>query len=627
MPGLAPGRELDLLRFTIAGSVDDGKSTLLGRLLYDTASIPEDQLEQTSAASRKRGEAGLDLSLLTDGLRAEREQRITIDVAYRYFATTRRKFIVADTPGHIQYTRNMVTGASTADLAVILIDASKGVLNQSRRHAVITSLLGIPLLIVAVNKMDLVGYAEPAYDAIVREFVSFAEKLTVKNIVFVPISALNGDNVVTPSAQMPWYHGGPLLHLLETITVGGRVNRLDFRFPVQIVIRPDQTFRGYAGAVASGSVRAGEEIVVLPSGYTTRIKSIETCDGQKPEARVGDAIVVTTTDELDISRGDMIVRPGNVPTVAASFDAYLCWMDAEPLRLARAYLLLHTTRQVQAFVTKIHYRLDVDTLHRQAAGTLELNDIGRVEITTGQPLFFDSYRTNVATGGFILIDPQSNATVAAGMIRGRLDPREPPSAPAPEVRAVAADEWNVPRVERERAQGHRAAILWLTGLSGAGKTTIAREVERRLFAAGCRTMLLDGDQLRRGLCADLGFSPRDRAENIRRAGEVARLFFEQGSVVLCAFVSPYREDRDRVRALVPSGRFIETFVNASVDACRARDPKQLYARAVADFTGVSAPYEPPLAPELMIDTERVTVAEAADAIMAELHRTGLINAI
>ena len=625
MPSRTPGLELDLLRFTIAGSVDDGKSTLLGRLLYDTASIPEDQLEQTAAASRKLGGAALDLSLLTDGLRAEREQRITIDVAYRFFATARRKFIVADTPGHIQYTRNMVTGASTADLAVILVDASKGVLNQSRRHAVITSLLGIPQIIVAVNKMDLVGHAQPVYDAIVREFVAFAGKLTVKNIVFVPISALNGDNVVTPSANMSWYQGGPLLHLLESVTVGGRVNRLDFRFPVQMVIRPDQTFRGYAGTVASGSVRAGEEIVVLPSGHTTRIKSIETFDGQQAEARAGDAVVMTTTAELDISRGDMIVRPGNMPTVASSFDAYLCWMDAEPLSVDRAYVLLHTTRQVQALVTRIHYRLDVDTLHRQPAGTLALNDIGRVEITTGQPLFLDSYRMNMATGGFILIDAQSNATVAAGMIRGRLEPRELARPPAPAVEAVTPGEWNVPRLERERANGHRAAILWLTGLSGAGKTTIAREVERRLFASGCRTMLLDGDQLRRGLTADLGFSPRDRGENIRRAGEVARLFFEQGSLVLCAFVSPYREDRDRVRALVPPGRFVEVFVNASLEACRARDPKQLYARQVPEFTGVSAPYEPPSAPELTIDTERVTPTEAADTIMAELRRAGLID--
>jgi bifunctional enzyme CysN/CysC len=621
--------ELDLLRFTIAGSVDDGKSTLLGRLLYDTRSILEDQLEQTTAASRKLGDAQLDLALLTDGLRAEREQRITIDVAYRFFATSRRKFIVADTPGHIQYTRNMVTGASTADLAVLLVDVVKGLSNQSRRHAVITSLLGIPQIIVAVNKMDLVGFEETAYDAVVREFVTFAEKLTIKNIVFVPLSALNGDNVVTPSTNMPWYQGGPLLHQLETITVGGRANRIDFRFPVQFVIRPDQTFRGYAGTIASGSVRSGDEIVVLPSGHATRVKTIETFDGARSDAAAGDAVVLTMVDELDISRGDMIVRPGNLPTGAARFDAYLCWMDAEPLAVNRPYLLRHTTRQLQALVTRIQYRLDVDTLHRDAAvPTLGLNDIGRVEITTGRPLFFDSYRTNMATGGFILIDPQSHATVAAGMIRGPAGPRHWPKAAARTAEGGPGDS-NIPRAEREAVNAHRAAVVWLTGLSGAGKTTIAREVEKRLFEIGCRTMLLDGDQLRRGLCADLGFSPQDRGENIRRAGEVARLFFEQGCLVICAFVSPYRQDRDRVRALLPGGRFMEVFVSASLETCRRRDPKQLYARAgtgqIPDFTGISAPYEEPLTPELTIDTEEVSVDEGAESIMASLRLAGLID--
>jgi bifunctional enzyme CysN/CysC len=620
--------ELDLLRFTIAGSVDDGKSTLLGRLLYDTRSILEDQLEQTTAASRKLGDAQLDLALLTDGLRAEREQRITIDVAYRFFATARRKFIVADTPGHIQYTRNMVTGASTADLAVLLVDVVKGLSNQSRRHAVITSLLGIPQIIVAVNKMDLAGFDEAAYDAVVREFVTFAEKLTIKNIVFVPLSALNGDNVVTPSTNMPWYQGGPLLHQLETITVGGRTNRIDFRFPVQFVIRPDQTFRGYAGTIASGSVRAGDEIVVLPSGHATRVKAIETFDGARSDAAAGDAVVLTTVDELDISRGDMIVRPGNLPTGAARFDAYLCWMDAEPLAVNRSYLLRHTTRQLQALVTRIQYRLDVDTLHRDAVQTLGLNDIGRVEITTGRPLFFDSYRTNMATGGFILIDPQSNATVAAGMIRGPAGPRDWPKAAAGTAAEGEAGDSNIPRVEREAVNAHRAAVVWLTGLSGAGKTTIARAVEKRLFEIGCRTMLLDGDQLRRGLCADLGFSPQDRGENIRRAGEVARLFFEQGCLVICAFVSPYRQDRDRVRALLPGGRFMEVFVNASLETCRRRDPKQLYAREntgqIPDFTGISAPYEEPLEPELTIDTEEVSVDEGVESIMASLRLAGLI---
>jgi bifunctional enzyme CysN/CysC len=628
MPAAASASGLDLLRFTIAGSVDDGKSTLLGRLLFDTASIPEDQLAQTTAASRRLGESSIDLALLTDGLRAEREQRITIDVAYRFFSSPRRRFIVADTPGHTQYTRNMVTGASTADLAVILVDAAKGVLSQSRRHAVITSLLGIPQIIAAVNKMDLVGFAQADYDAIVRDFVAFAEKLTVKNITFVPIAALDGDNVVAASDRMPWYQGGPLLHLLESALPGGRANHVDFRLPVQLVLRPDQTFRGYAGTVASGSVHAGEEIVVLPSGQSTRVKTIDTVNGPRESADVGQAVVFTTTEELDISRGDMIVRAANLPTVAANIDAYLCWMGTEPLEPNRSYVVMHTTRQLQAFVTRIRYRLDVDTLHREPVETLALNDIARVDITAGQPLFFDSYRMNMATGGFILIDPASNATVAAGMIRGRADNRDA-RARTPSTRVLDAVAWNIPRDVRERANGHRASVVWLTGLSGAGKTTIAREVERRLFASGCRTMLLDGDQLRHGLCADLGFSPTDRGENIRRAGEVARLFFEQGCVVLCAFVSPYAHDRDRVRALFPPGRFAEVFVSTSLETCRARDPKQLYKGTqtgqVADMTGVSAPYERPGAPELTVDTEQVSTSEAADAILTYLRSAGVIE--
>ncbi|MCU1381885.1 MAG: hypothetical protein JWL71_582 [Acidobacteria bacterium] len=622
-----PTRQRDLLRFATAGSVDDGKSTLIGRLLYDTKSLFDDQLEQLAGASRRLGDDRLDLALVTDGLRAEREQKITIDVAYRFFATPKRKFIVADTPGHIQYTRNMVTGASTADLAVILVDASKGVLPQSRRHAVITSLLGIPHVIVAVNKMDLVGYDEAAYDAIVREFTAFAAKLTVKDIVFVPLSALDGDNVVTPSPRMAWYQGGSLLHRLETVNAGGRTDAIDFRFPVQYVIRPNQSFRGYAGTVASGSIRPGEPIVVLPSGLSARIKSVATFDGPKDEARAGEAVVLTTTEEIDISRGDMIVRAGNVPTVGVRLDAYVCWMDGEPLQVNRMYALLHTTRQVQAFVTRIDYRLDVDTLHRQPADTLGLNDIGRVEITTGQPIFFDTYRVNGATGGFVLIDPDTNATVAAGMIRGaaRERPRPTPEAPS----AAVWHDWHIPRAERERQQGHRGAVVWLTGLSGSGKTTIARHLERALFARGCRTMLLDGDQLRHGLCRDLTFSPADRAENIRRAGEVARLFFEQGSIVLCAFVSPYQRDRDRVRALLPAAQFLEVFVAASVDTCRQRDPKGLYARAsrgdVPQFTGVSAPYEPPPAPELTVDTEQVSAADASAAIVVQLQARGIID--
>jgi bifunctional enzyme CysN/CysC len=618
--------EVDLLRFSTAGSVDDGKSTLIGRLLYDTKSIFEDQLEHITGASHKLGEDRVNLALLTDGLRAEREQKITIDVAYRYFSTPRRKFIIADTPGHLQYTRNMVTGASTADLAVILVDASKGVLTQSRRHAFITSLLGIPHIVVAVNKMDMVGYDQAVYDAIVQDFTAFAKKLTVKDISFIPVSALEGDNIVTPSANMPWYGGGPLLHRLETVNVGARINAIDFRFPVQYVIRPNQHFRGYAGTVASGSVRPGDEIVVLPSGATTHIKSIETADGPRTEAQAGDAVVMTTTEELDVSRGDMIVRRRNMTASATRLEAYLCWMHADAMAINKAYILMHTTRQVQAFISRIDYRVDVDTMHREPVTALGLNDIGRVEITTGQPLFFDSYRVNAATGSFILIDPHTNVTVAAGMIRGEVRELDRPTAVSPDV---VWQDWNITRETREAKNGHRAGVIWLTGLSAAGKTTIAREVERRLFDLGCRTMLLDGDQLRHGLCGDLGFSPEDRTENIRRAGEVARLFFHQGCIVLCAFVSPYRQDRNRVRALFPGDRFLEVLVKAAPDTRRGRDPKGLYARAgtgqVSQFSGLSAPYEEPLAAELTIDTDSCSVEQATGLLIASLRSASIID--
>lgn len=627
MTAVVPSSGVDLLRFTTAGSVDDGKSTLIGRLLYETKSIFEDQLQHIEGASRRLGEDRVNLALLTDGLRAEREQKITIDVAYRFFATPRRTFIVTDTPGHAQYTRNMVTGASTADLAIILVDATKGVLTQSRRHAFIAALLGIPHLIVAVNKMDLVGYNRAVYDDIVRDFNGFAERLTVKDISFVPLSARDGDNVVTPSPNMPWYLGGPLLHHLETVHVGARTNAIDFRFPVQCVIRPHDGFRGYAGTVASGSVTLGAEIVALPSGLPTRVKTIETFDGQKQHATVGDAVVLTTTDDVDISRGDMIVRRRNVPVISNRIEAYLCWMDHQALSVDRGYVLLHTTRQTQAFVTRVDYCVDVDTLHRQSASTLRLNDIGRVEITTSQPLFFDSYRVNVATGGFVLVDPQTNATVAAGMIRGEVREvriRTSRATPSTEIA------WQgIGRAEHERQNGHRAAVFWLTGLSGAGKTTIAREVERRLVALRCSTMLLDGDQLRLGLCSDLGFSEADRAENVRRAGAVAQLFFERGCIVLCSFVSPYSRDRALLHGLFPEGRFFEVYVKAALETCVRRDPKGLYKRAregqIPDFTGVSAPYEEPLSPAMTIETDEVSIEDAAERIITRLRDLRLID--
>jgi bifunctional enzyme CysN/CysC len=620
-----PLTEPDLLRLSTAGSVDDGKSTLIGRLLYDTKSIFEDQLEAVERASRQTGETHLNLALLTDGLRAEREQKITIDVAYRYFATPKRKFIIADTPGHLQYTRNMVTGASTAELAIVLVDARKGVLTQSKRHGFIASLLRIPHIVVCVNKMDLVDWDEGVYDAIVRDFRDFAEKLAVPDIQFIPISALEGDNVVTPSGRMPWYAGGPLLHLLETVNVGSTRNLVDFRFPVQHVIRPNQSFRGFAGRIVSGTIQPGEEVAILPSGHLSRVRSVESPDGALEEGVAGDSVVLTLDDEVDVSRGEMIVRRRNLPVVANRFDALICWMDGRRLDPETGYLLFQTTRSAPAFVTSLIYRIDVDTLHREEATSLGLNEIGRVEVTTSIPIFFDPYDRNRNTGSFILIDPRTNSTVAAGMITGEV--RQIEEAALPAVRVSPDVRWEdagVSRGAREDRNGHRAAVLWFTGLSGAGKTTIARELERRLFAEGRQVVLLDGDQLRHGLCGDLGFSQEDRAENIRRAGEVAKLFFEAGHIVLCAFVSPYRDDRQRVRAMFPEGSFAEIHVDCDLATLRARDTKGLYGRAeqsdAVQLTGVRAPYEVPEAPELSVSSAGASLEECVAAVDEVLFR-------
>ena len=622
---------MDRLRFTTAGSVDDGKSTLIGRLLLDTKAIFEDQLEAVERASKLRGEEYMDLALFTDGLRAEREQRITIDVAYRFFATPKRKFIIADTPGHIQYTRNMITGASTAELAIILIDAQHGVLTQSKRHGFIASLLQIPHILVAVNKMDLAGYQEGVFNAIVAEYTSFVSKLSVPDITFIPISALLGDNVVHKSDNMPWYDGPSLLHHLEHVNLGGSRNLVDFRFPVQMAIRPNYGFRGFAGQVASGTIAPGEEVVALPSGRMTRVRSIVTFDGELPEAAAGDSVVLMLADEIDISRGDMIVRKRNLPQIADALECTLCWMNEEPLNPTVSYILQHTTRQVRAYVKELTYRIDVNTLHREPAETLTLNEIGRIKLTTTQPLFFDSYQTNRATGNFILIDPNTNNTVAAGMIR-RAD-RDLADVVVEAARLKSSNVvWEstaISREMREKRNGHRAAVLWFTGLSGSGKSTVARLLERRLYALGCQTMYLDGDNVRHGLNGDLGFSDRDRKENIRRVAEVAKLGFEHGAVTLCIFISPFQADRDFARSLVPEGRFFEVYVKCDLEVAKRRDPKGLYAKAlrgeIKEFTGISSPYEAPIKPELVIETDRVSAEDALEQIIAELMQRGLIE--
>ncbi len=620
----------DLLRFTTAGSVDDGKSTLIGRLLLDCRAILEDQMAAIERASRSRGDPYLDLALLTDGLRAEREQGITIDVAYRYFATPRRKFIIADTPGHIQYTRNMITGASTADLAVVLIDARKGVVTQSKRHGFIASLLGIPHIVVAVNKMDLVEYRQEVFEAIVAEYRAFASKLAVPDLTFIPISALHGDNVVHPSQAMPWYDGPTLLHHLERVHVGAGRNLVDFRFPVQMTIRNHPDFRGYAGQIASGTIMPGEEIVVLPSGQTSRVQEIITYGGSLAEAAAGDSVVLRLADELDVGRGDMIVRRRNLPLIADRLECTLCWMSEEPLRLAAPYIVRHTTRQVSARIVGLDYRIDVDTLHRELAETLHLNEIGRVTLETSQVLCCDPYALNRATGGFILIDVATNNTVAAGMIR-RAAQNGVVNIQPPRLRSsdVAWEEATITRAAREARNGHLAAVLWFTGLSGSGKSTIARLLERRLFPLGVQTFRLDGDNVRHGLNGDLGFSPADRQENIRRVAEVAKLAFEHGAIVLCTFISPFRRDREFARSLIPAGRFIEIYVKCDVATCEARDPKGLYARArrgeIAEFTGISSPYEEPQTAELITDTQTQSAEACVEEILALLRSRGILR--
>lgn len=659
--GLSDGRlvakERDLLRFTTAGSVDDGKSTLIGRMLFDSKQIFQDQMDQLETASKLRGEEGVNLALLTDGLRAEREQGITIDVAYRYFSTSKRKFIIADTPGHEQYTRNMVTGASNADLAIVLIDARKGVLTQSRRHGIIASLLGIQHIVVAVNKMDLVGYSEQRFNEIVEEYSDFTQKLNVHDISFIPISALEGDNVVDSSVNMPWYDGRTLLHVLETVTISADRNLVDFRFPVQYVVRPHQNFRGFSGRIPSGTIAIGEEVTALPSLRRSKVQSIHLYDQEVSEAFAGQSVVITLEDEIDISRGDMIVRSHNLPEVSGELEAVICWMDERKTLSAEApYILQHTTRTCTAYVEKILYRMDVNTLHRGETKELELNEIGRVRLTTSQPIFYDPYDRNRETGGFILIDPSDFRTVGAGMLRytssetlretrreraraaglagaagsGGVIPSGVPTSTVDEpmintgATNVVWDHGLVPREEREARNGHPALCVWLTGLSGSGKSAIAREVERRLFAEGVHVIRLDGDNLRHGLCADLGFSADDRRDNVRRAGHAARLLFESGQVVLCSLISPYIAERDYVREQFPGEQFLEVFVKCDIEQCRERDPKGLYKRAdageIIGFTGVDDPYEEPASPELVIDTTVAALNDSVDRLLTAVQQ-------
>jgi bifunctional enzyme CysN/CysC len=597
----------ELLRIATAGSVDDGKSTLIGRLLHDTKSIFEDQLESIERTSEKRGDEQTDLALLTDGLRAEREQGITIDVAHRYFATPKRKFVIADTPGHIQYTRNMVTGASTANLALLLVDARKGVLEQTRRHALLSSLLRVPHLVLCVNKMDLVDYDEAIYDEIREEFTSFAAKLEITDLGFVPISALEGDNVVDRSLNMPWFDGQPLLGHLEDVHIASDRNLVDNRFPVQYVIRPQSSenrdYRGFAGSVVGGIFKQGDEVMVMPSRQKSTIAQIDTPNGAVDQAFPPMAVTVLLEDELDVSRGDMICRPTNQPTASRRFEAMVCWFDeTSSLRTGAPYQLKHTTRWVTAEIEELRYQLDVDTLHRDLGPeTLEVNDIGRVAIHTTSPLFFDEYRLNRTTGSFILVDPATDLTVAAGMIIGPGGEGEGSSVVAENITFHPS---KLSREDRWAALETSGATIWLTGLSGSGKSTIATAVEHTLVSDGHAAYMLDGDNLRHGLNANLGFSAEDRAENVRRVGEVAKVLADSGAIAIVSLVSPYAEDRDRVRAAHEEAGlpFYEVFVDTPLEECERRDPKGLYAKArageITDLTGVGSPYEAPERPDL-----------------------------
>ncbi len=617
-----------LLRLLTAGSVDDGKSTLIGRLLHDTKMVYEDQLAALKRDTERHGtvkDGGFDFALLVDGLRAEREQGITIDVAYRFFSTEKRKFIIADTPGHEQYTRNMATGASTADLAILLVDARQGVMTQTRRHSFIASLLGIRHVVVAINKMDLVEYSQEIYDKIRTEYTDFAAKLMVRDIHFIPISALKGDNVVDRSSNMPWYNGAPLMDYLETVHIASDRNLIDFRFPVQYVLRPDLNFRGFCGTVASGIMRTGDEVLVMPSGRRSRIKKIVTYDGELKEAFPPEAVTVTLEDEVDISRGDMLVPPANVPHQARDIEAMLVWMGEEPMKEGNGYLLKHSTRYIPASVSQMRYRVNVNSLRREEDKQLNLNEIGRVALSLNRPIFFDEYNRNKATGNFILIDRMTNVTVAAGMI---LERKVGSGKREEKIVVREAKKSRVTADERGLRFNHKGVTLWLTGLPKAGKSTIAYALEKKLFDQGCAVHVLDGMIMRGGLSEGLGFSGADRSENLRRAAEVARISGRAGLITLAAFVSPCSEDRTIAREIIGSEQFIEVHLDAPLEVCEGRDDEGLYAKArsgeIKSLSGVSAPYEKPAAPDLTLPTHELSVDESVEKILALMRERGLV---
>lgn len=604
----------DQLRFITCGSVDDGKSTLLGRLLYDSKTVFEDQLSATESESRKYGTQGeeVDLALLVDGLQAEREQGITIDVAYRYFETDKRKFIAADTPGHEQYTRNMATGASTAELAVILVDARQGILTQTRRHSYIVSLLGIRHVVLAVNKMDLVDYDQKVFDRIVADYTAFASDLAIDDIRCVPLSALKGENVFSPQTEMPWYSGPPLMEILETVEIHrGEVDK-SFRLPVQWVNRPNPDFRGFSGTIASGRIRCGVPIVAGLSGKRSTVKQIVGPSGDLDEACAGQSVTLVLADEIDINRGDVIAEPDDTMEVADQFAAHVIWMNDEAMLPERAYAIRFATATASVQVTDLVHKIDVNTLDSLAAKTLELNEVGYCKLALDRAVPFDAYSDNRQNGAFILIDKFTNATVGAGVIDFAL-------------RRASNIEWHdmkINKAVRARANDQRPCILWFTGLSGSGKSTVADRLEQKLHAMGKRTYLLDGDNVRHGLNKDLGFTDQDRVENVRRVGEVAKLLLDAGLIVLASFISPFRSEREMARGIVEDGEFIEIFVNAPLEVCEERDPKGLYKKARAgelkNFTGIDSDYETPENAEIVLNSGETGADELADQIIAYL---------
>jgi bifunctional enzyme CysN/CysC len=611
---LSEQTEKGLLRFMTCGSVDDGKSTLIGRLLYDSQLILDDQLASLRKESRNRstGDEGIDFSLLVDGLTAEREQGITIDVAYRFFSTARRKFIVADTPGHEQYTRNMATGASNAELGIVLIDARKGVLTQTRRHSFILSLIGVKHVVLAVNKIDLVDYDQTVFDAIEAEYRAFAKDLGFETLVAIPLSALRGDNILAPSPATPWYHGPQLVPYLETIEVATDRTSKALRFPVQWVNRPNLDFRGFSGTVASGLVKVGDELLVAASRKPAIVTRIVTMDGDRGEAMAGEAVTLVLDREVDISRGDVLVHPGETPDYSNQFQARLVWMNDEQAMPGRSYLLKMGAQTVPASITALKFRTNVNTLEQTAAKTLELNEVGTVTIATDKPVAFDAYTDNPLTGSFILIDRISNATLGAGVIDFGLR----------RAQNLSYQSFDVNRSVRAEMKGQTPQVVWFTGLSGSGKSTVANLVEKRLTAEGRHAYILDGDNVRHGLNKDLGFTEEDRVENIRRVAEVARLMADSGLIILVSFISPFRNERRLAREIAGDIKFTEVYVNTSLEVCEARDPKGLYARArrgeIKNFTGISSPYEAPEHADVVLHGALYDPVQMADELYARI---------